>query len=401
MVYLNLGCLIGCSSATTPAPSHSAPPASAPDCAPLTLPAVEAPPAPACANDDLTSYDGLLVFAPHPDDEILGFAGLSAAYRARGKPVDVVVVTDGDAYCEACQFWKNSDFDGPLCSAAELSNFATAEIDSFAEIRRRESTDAASHLDLDAPEFLGYPDTGLGASRYFFDELNEPDRNLHRSDFSVCDDCATCGAGYGGGAETGLTPTTLLDSLRERLESTSERTLVATTHWLDNHGDHSALGDFVRRLNAELDSPRTLAFSVIHADTSKEHATPECWFPGPTTPDCACMNTACAAQDSSRVETLSNFRLRPDWPATVPDDVVYDAETDPVRHLCLSEEVYAGEEAKKLRAIRAFESQLGTLARQGQHPPGLDGLIDCSGYLISFVRSTEAFYVLDPGADSD
>ena len=132
----------------------------APMCAPLTLPALQAPATPTCANDELTSYDGLLVFAPHPDDEILGFAGLSAAYRAQGKPVEVVIVTDGDAYCEACQFWKNSDLDGPLCSASELSNFATPEIDSFAEIRRRESSDAASHLGLDAPEFLGYPDTG-------------------------------------------------------------------------------------------------------------------------------------------------------------------------------------------------------------------------------------------------
>ena len=192
---------------------------------------------------------------------------------------------------------------------------------------------------------------------------------------------------------------TLLDSLRVRMEATSPRTLIATTHWLDNHGDHAALGDFVRRLNAELETPRPLAFSVIHADTSKEHTTPECWFPGPTTPDCACTDVACAQQNPTRVATLSNFRLRPDWPATVPDDAPYDAETAPVRHLCLSEDLYRGEEAKKLRAVRAFESQIGALARDGHHPPGLDGLIDCSGYLISFVRSTEAFYVLDSGLD--
>src|SRR5688572_712201 len=92
---------------------------------------------PACGNAALTSYPALLVLAPHPDDETLGFAGLIDAYRRAGKPVSVVVVTDGDAYCEACRFWKNSTRSGPTCSAEDLSNFATAEIDSFGEIRRR------------------------------------------------------------------------------------------------------------------------------------------------------------------------------------------------------------------------------------------------------------------------
>src|ERR1051325_9977126 len=62
-----------------------------------------------CDNDALTAYPALLVLAPHPDDETLGFTGLIDAYRRAGKPVSVVVVTDGDAYCEACRFWKNGD----------------------------------------------------------------------------------------------------------------------------------------------------------------------------------------------------------------------------------------------------------------------------------------------------
>src|SRR5205085_9483181 len=96
-----------------------------------------------CDNDALTAYPALLVIAPHPDDETLGFAGLIDAYARAGKPVSVVVVTDGDAYCEACRFWKNGSVAGPMCTAAELSNFATPEIDSFAEVRRSESAAAA------------------------------------------------------------------------------------------------------------------------------------------------------------------------------------------------------------------------------------------------------------------
>lgn len=38
---------------------------------------------------------GLLVLAPHPDDEILGAGGLMAAHALRGAPITVAVVTDG------------------------------------------------------------------------------------------------------------------------------------------------------------------------------------------------------------------------------------------------------------------------------------------------------------------
>ena len=45
--------------------------------------------------DALTGGGGLVVVAPHPDDESLGCGGLIAEARARGRPVRVVVVSDG------------------------------------------------------------------------------------------------------------------------------------------------------------------------------------------------------------------------------------------------------------------------------------------------------------------
>jgi LmbE family N-acetylglucosaminyl deacetylase len=39
----------------------------------------------------------VVVIAPHPDDEILGAGGLLQAVRARGVPVEVVAVSDGEA----------------------------------------------------------------------------------------------------------------------------------------------------------------------------------------------------------------------------------------------------------------------------------------------------------------
>jgi LmbE family N-acetylglucosaminyl deacetylase len=341
----------------------------------------------ACGNDALTAYPALLVIAPHPDDETLGFAGLIDAYRRAGKPVSVVVVTDGDAYCEACRFWKNSSGGGSTCTAADLSNFATAEIDSLAEIRRGESTAAASILGLPAPGFLGYPDTGLNAAWRNFSE-GETDRRLRRSDFSGCPSCETCSGGYGQGPETTLTADTLMTSLRELIDAAPDGALLATTHWLDGHGDHAGLGNFVRRLNGEQGARHPVAYAVIHAKTPKNASHSDCWYPAPAAPACPCLSEeATALADAGWVSRMASHRFRPTSPAALPDDADYGEETQ----LCLPRQLYAGDDAVKLRAVRAYGSQLGTLARSGSHPPGLNGMMDCNGYLTSFVRRTEAF----------
>jgi LmbE family N-acetylglucosaminyl deacetylase len=337
-----------------------------------------------CDNEVLTAYPALLVIAPHPDDETLGFTGLIDAYSHAGKPVSVVVVTDGDAYCEACRFWKSSSVAGPMCTAEELSNFATTEVDSFAEIRRSESAAAAGILGLSPPRFLGYPDTGLAAAWRNAGQ-GKPAEPLRRSDFSGCTSCETCG--YGEGPRTTLTADTLTASLRELIAAAPDGALIATTHQLDGHPDHAALGNFVRRLNDEQTSPHAIAYAVIHAFT-KNTANADCWYPAPAAPDCPCMNEeARALADPGWVARSASHRFRPDLRATLPDDADYgDA-----KHFCLPERLYAGDDAAKLRAVRAYASQRGYLARNGSNPAALDGIIDCNGYLTSFVRRTEAF----------
>jgi LmbE family N-acetylglucosaminyl deacetylase len=348
---------------------------------------------PACDNDALTSYDGLLVLAPHPDDETLAFAGLITAYTRQGKPVNVVVVTDGDAYCDACGFWKNGSLQGPTCNALDLSNFATPAIDSFAEVRRGESAAAAAALGRKPPTFLGYPDTGLGAA-WLNSRSGRLDQRLRRSDFSRCPACGTCGAGYGGGPETALTAATLIASLSRLLSATTPNTLVATTHWLDGHADHAALGNFVKTINDALDAPRPVVYAVIHGHTPKATAAPDCWYPGPEALVCPCFDEARARRDATWIADLRHHRQRPDLPASLPDDAPYGT----FHNLCLPEEMYRGSSATKLVAVSAYRSQLGSLARSGELPVSLDALIDCNGYLVSFVRRTEAFVLTEPAS---
>jgi LmbE family N-acetylglucosaminyl deacetylase len=83
---------------------------------------------------------GLVVVAPHPDDETLGFGGAAGAIAARGVDVHTVVASDGGAA------W-------PDLSAQEQTRL---ERD-----RRDESRRAAALLGLRTPTFLGLPDGGL------------------------------------------------------------------------------------------------------------------------------------------------------------------------------------------------------------------------------------------------
>lgn len=355
--------------------------------APLPATAAEISQAFSCDNDHLTDFDKLLILAPHPDDEVLGFAGLADAFIRQGKEVETWVVTDGDGYCDACVLWNSGSIMGETCNALTLSNLDTPEVDSFAEIRRVESSNAALALGRPAPGFLGYPDTGIAAAWSNL-QAGDVEKALRRSDFSMCTDCNSCGEGYGGGPETDLSAASLKQALSGLLAETSEQTLIATTHPLDSHGDHGGLGKLVMELALELESKRTLAYSVIHAHTSNGADFPDCWYPQPASPECPCFSEAKADADPDWLVALREHRLKPDWPQYLPDDADYGEPS----YLCLDEELYKGEKPLKLAAIREYRSQMGTAGRhQGLLPESRSGLADCNGYLLSFARRNEVF----------
>jgi LmbE family N-acetylglucosaminyl deacetylase len=79
----------------------------------------------------------VLVFAPHPDDEVAGPGGVLAMHRAQGDPVRVVVTTDG----------ITGDPD---------RRFPAAD---YAERRRAESRAGLRELDVHDVAFWGFPDS--------------------------------------------------------------------------------------------------------------------------------------------------------------------------------------------------------------------------------------------------
>ncbi|MEB0005064.1 PIG-L family deacetylase, partial [Cryobacterium sp. RTC2.1] len=83
--------------------------------------------------------------AAHPDDETLGAGGLLSGATRRGIPVDVLVLSDGEA----------SHPESPTHSQGRLSR-----------VRRTEVTDAVAHLAPSARlHFAGLPDGDLERNR--------------------------------------------------------------------------------------------------------------------------------------------------------------------------------------------------------------------------------------------
>lgn len=359
------------------------------------VPAVEpAPPAPQpCANEALTAYDELLLIVPHPDDEVLGFAGLMSEFIRLGKPVTIVVVTDGDGYCDACAFWKNI---GITRAMAEWSPCSEADLAEFAAIRRAESSRAQKVLGGPEPVFWNYPDTGIGTAWEAMRSGKGADVPLRRSD------CSLEGI-FGKGSAIQATPGTLYARLNEAITRSAPRALIGTTHPLDGHNDHRGLGSLIRKANADLSAdndpatmPRAVAFAVIHANSYRDGRHSDCWYPFPDAVEPLCFDKGkldCYAADKALLARMREYRYHPAWPWALPDDVPYVASIPNSTQVafCLPSPLFAGEAALKMRAVAEFVSQQGFLARSGEIPPELKGLVDCLGYQLAFIRANELF----------
>lgn len=97
-----------------------------------------------CPVLDLEGCPELIVVAPHPDDETLGFGATSAALARSGVRVQVVSVTDG---------------------GAAYPDYSLRQRRCLQQRRRRELDSAVEVLGLPAPVRLGLPDGGLSGCR--------------------------------------------------------------------------------------------------------------------------------------------------------------------------------------------------------------------------------------------
>lgn len=307
----------------TAAPLVSEPPGFAPP--PAVAPVLE----PASTAGKLGIREGgLLVVAPHPDDEALIASGAILRAVESGEPVAVVILTSGDFDCVQS-----------------------------AETRQTQSVAGLAALGIQESQifFLGYPDGSLSR---LGDEALTPVRRL------VAGTCERGNITYGyrgaGNTDvhkwlTGLpgsyTAPNLVSDLRFLIEELVPTTVIVT-HPEDTHPDHAAAYAFVRRALAGSDRAPRILRAMVHSD--------DCWPTGEN-PDGSCAPGRIAPQEATPDLSGGLEGYVPDVRMAVPDS-------------CLAPQI---DDNPKLRAIASHRSE--TLGNP-------------TSYLLSFARRDELFF---------
>jgi len=177
---------------------------------------------------DLTPNDRILVLAPHPDDEVLGCGGILQKAVARGLPVRVVFMTNGDSNEWSFLAYRFR----PTLLPSSAINMGT--------LRRVEAIRAAEVLGVPGADlvFLGYPD--YGTLRMWIARWGDrpPERGrLTRATRVPYTTAYRHGAPYRGEE--------LLHDL-ESIVRAFRPTKVFVSHPADRHPDHAALYLFTR-----------------------------------------------------------------------------------------------------------------------------------------------------------
>jgi LmbE family N-acetylglucosaminyl deacetylase len=168
----------------------------------------------------------LVVVAPHPDDEILGAAGLMQRVLERGGSVLVVLVTAGDGYVRAVARETGRPQPSPLQFVA------------YGKRRLHETQAALRQIGRDRLhlQFLGFPDGGLDHLLHIHWDRRHPERSpTTRVSDPPYNDALEPDVPYAGA-----------DLRRElvRLLRETNPTIVAFPDPLDKHPDHGATGLF-------------------------------------------------------------------------------------------------------------------------------------------------------------
>jgi LmbE family N-acetylglucosaminyl deacetylase len=267
----------------------------------------------AAALPSLDARTSLLVVAPHPDDETLCCAGVIQRVVRAGGRASVVWITSGDG-----------SFLDLLLVEQSLSGSAARQRD-LAARRMREARAAVSLLGVpdDGQLFLGYPDRGV------LELLGAHHDTVYTSRSTAASAVPYREALFPGHAYTGASLERDFGAVLERVHPT----LVLTASPRDSHPDHRAASLLTLRVMASRGELSAVRCWIVHGG--------EAW-PSPR-------------------------ELSPGLPLT----------RAPLLHgvPLASFELTPAEEDRKLAAVRAYQTQLTTLAP----------------FLLAFVRTTESF----------
>ena len=287
-----------------------------------------------------TRSESIVVFAPHPDDEVIGCAGIIMQALARGARVKVVDITSGDGFAAAAAGLAHK----------KLDEVGPDDFFALSRLRQTESRHALEILGGKADDLivLGYPDGDLG------NLYDSTDQKVIRQQFTKKDETyALIQKDFHTsvhGEPVLYQRSSLLGDLVELL-TMLQPTEIYVTDEADGHIDHRAAFWFVR------DAAQRAAYKGAFY-TYLVHGLPAWPFPAAVTPE--------RPFESRKVDGEVAPRGLP-WP--------------PPRRISLTPE----QSRRKLKAIQA-------------HNITVVGMPDHQKEMESFVKSEEVFWT--PLADS-
>ncbi|MEI6900848.1 MAG: PIG-L family deacetylase [Bacteroidota bacterium] len=313
-------------------------------------------------NDHFLKSKAVIIVAPHPDDEILGFAGIIYDAVKRGKRVQVVVVTNGDGYGSACFFRKNGfpkedkENHGEPCSREDLELYGMTRIG--------ESRKALKILGLDSANFkpLGYPDGWIG------EMVRHPD-SVYRGNTSRIHS-------FSGKA---FRLKNLEDDLKDILQSDPDAE-VYTTHFRDSHDDHSSVAAIIQRVRQELCLQKitfTVYWAVIHEPSGDNNA-----WPTPSVKE---------QFDVGKMMSERENRYAP-WEVLWPPSSMVERAFIYFTPECFWDQNLDHSSLMRI-ALDQFETGIGLLKPDGAPvKKEYEGWMDRNGYFLSFVKRNHLFW---------
>jgi LmbE family N-acetylglucosaminyl deacetylase len=215
------------------------------------------------------SQADVLVFAPHPDDEVIGTGGVLLQARAAGKTVRIVFATNGDGYPRAA-----SALLGKPISELRQSDFL-----SLAAMRQREAVAAAGVMGVGAASlvFLGYPDSGL--ADIYAESSSAPVSSPFTGKTSTYRAVAADYHTLAHGNPARYTRSALAADVEEILRE-SRPAQVYVTDGADDHPDHKAMFALVRDAAAFIGYGGPLLTYIVHSGSDEDWPWPRGATPG-------------------------------------------------------------------------------------------------------------------------
>lgn len=200
----------------------------------------------------LARFD-VLVFAPHPDDEVLGCAGVIMQAPKENKRVGVVVLTNGGGFPRAA-----SVITGKPREELKASDFLK-----LAATRQQQSVAGLKHLNLPKSNlmFLGYPDSLL--AEIYRSERRGPLRQAFTEKNHTYSMVGVDLHSWIHGCPAPYTKASILGDIVEIID-THKPIEIYVTHEVDQHRDHKAAFWFVRDAAREAGYRGKLLTYVVH-----------------------------------------------------------------------------------------------------------------------------------------